>query len=118
MKKIETKNGKLLVIKVSKDMKYYEWKDILPKFISFEEGACLESPHFPIGKLSELTDEDCKKFVELTNSGLYKSYIWNNFKIKETGIQSLCYSAKQSFISLLQSKGIDVTKEWLIIKIL
>lgn len=56
-----------------------------------------------IGKLSELTDADCEDFID-------------NYKGSNKEIMSI-KSAKESFLSLLQSEGIDTSKEYLIIKI-
>ena len=72
--------------------------------------------HKLLGLLKDLTDSDVGKFVELTNTGLYKNYIWSDLKVKETCIQPLSNSAKQSFISLLQSEGVDVSKNIIVIE--
>lgn len=77
-----------------------------------------------IGKLSELSEEECSRFVfeysSKTNtfdkSGfqnyLYTSSVWSFSKFK--------FTAKESLISLLQSNGVNTSKsdELLIIEIL
>lgn len=45
-------------------------------------------------------------------------YGYNNYVEQKQGVKMACGTAKQSFISLLQSEGIDTNKEYLIIKIL
>ena len=71
-----------------------------------------------IGKLSELIDEDCEEFVELLPSNMYKNYKWPEDKVRLTGIQPINATAKGSFISLLESEGIDTSREYLVIKVL
>ena len=62
-----------------------------------------------LGKLSEISEEDCERFVlggfcSTNGCNIYKDYIketsWSGFEI-----------AKESLISLLQSNGIDTSKE-------
>ena len=68
-----------------------------------------------LGKLYELTDKDCEEFVEkmpFSFSDRYLLYIPYLYSPEHTK------SAKESFMSLLQSEGIDTSKELLIIKIL
>ena len=70
-----------------------------------------------LGKLSELIYKDCEEFVENDGDSLgvwYKNY---NDKIDNKPPYSL-ETPKESFISLLQSEGIDINKEHLILKIL
>jgi hypothetical protein len=76
-----------------------------------------------LGKLSKLTDEDCEEFVGKIGwknpfSGEYEDikYKWYDAPRMD------CYknTAKESFITLLKSEGIDTSKEdeLLIIKLL
>jgi len=80
-----------------------------------------------LGKLSELTDEDCEEFVELLNDNFYIEEIkcWSgrfyyHYNQVPGLMNQLIYTAKQSFITLLQSEGIDTSNEdkLLIIKII
>ena len=79
-----------------------------------------------LGKLSELTDKDCEGFVDK-----YMKLICPRKGDNYNEIKFACYayssthnqrtmalkSAKESFISLLQSEGVDTNKEYLIIKV-
>lgn len=108
MKEIQTKSGKILVLSE---------EDI------FIKGRQCNNQRFTnlllsdknTGKLSELTDEDCKEFVEYYPQpiAVYRNYIGGLDQAWDCD-----NSAKESFISLLQSEGIDTSKEWLIIKTL
>lgn len=92
-----------------------------------------------LDKLSELTDKDCEEFVE--NTVRCNNCDWedceDNLKTfvdmsEHVGKEIYYYKgcpncetddylmdiAKESFISLLQSEGLDTSKEFLIIKIL
>ena len=88
-----------------------------------------------INKLSELTDKDCEEFVLQYGEGGLKDVV-NSIalgfseiiKVSADGLGYRNYldnlnnnytlKPKESFISLLQSEGIDTNKEWLIIKVL
>jgi hypothetical protein len=68
-----------------------------------------------LGRLSELTDKDCEEFVKkmpFSFSDRYYKYVPYMYS------PEYVKSAKESFISLLQSQDVDTSKEWLIIKIL
>ena len=73
-----------------------------------------------IGKLSELTDEDCEEFVEKLIDPYEKIVFLNYPKIDEVMRSFERITAKESFISLLQSEGVDTSNEdkLLIIKVL
>lgn len=128
MKQIKTKAGKILCVKVPKDidldtLSYSTSQDLhlLTTTGKDVDIYCNNIPDIKIlGKLSELTDKDCEEFVELTNTGLYKLYNWSQEKISNLGIQPITNYAKKSFTSLLQSEGIDTSNEdkLLIIKLL
>ena len=83
-----------------------------------------DSFHLPKGrweiveKLSELTDKDCEEFCFKHPATL--NYFNYRYHRHSEGIFSIHYelTAKESFISLLQSEGIDTNKEHLILKIL
>ena len=74
-----------------------------------------------LGKLSELSEDECSRFVEFgrNNNGLgnclYEGYF--NY-IPNIGIKYPFITARESLISLLQSNGIDINKEYLIIEVL
>lgn len=76
-----------------------------------------------VGKLSELADEKCEVFVEIAHEGgvdiggEITQKVFKDYSSKGQ-IHKLFFEAKESFISLLQSKGIDTSKEQLIIKTL
>jgi hypothetical protein len=82
-----------------------------------------------VGKLSELTDKDCEEFVEWDDCSddfdpnilkiCYKNYIGNG-EFEDSLENWNISTAKESFISLLQSEGINTSNEdkLLIIKLL
>lgn len=111
MKQITTKSGNILCVEVS--------EDACDKFMRyFSEGLCYRR----VVKLSELTDEDCEEFVTISHvrpdgKVNYKDYT-NYNKGQHVNIVRFIYEAKESFLSLLQSEGIDTSKEHLIIKVL
>lgn len=105
MKQIKTRSGDIIIISISEQIP-----------INRPDGITL-------GKLSELTDKDCEEFVEITHYGgvdlgeeitqrVFKDYLSKN------KISKLIFKEKESFLSLLQSEGIDTSKEYLIIKML
>ncbi|MGV8961953.1 MAG: hypothetical protein ACOH2V_01050 [Candidatus Saccharimonadaceae bacterium] len=69
-----------------------------------------------LGLVNELTEKSCERFVKLTNTGLYISYLWADDKVKDMGIQPLLGTAKESFLSLLESNKIDTSKNLLLIE--
>jgi hypothetical protein len=134
MKQIKTKSTTIGIIKVSKnstnDLKHYYNLELNNNELIYTNKV--------LGKLSDLTDKDCEEFVlqwgedmsrDIINSIAlgysdiikidknynlgYKNYI-DNFNNNYT------LKAKESFISLLQSKGIDTSNDdkLLIIKML
>lgn len=110
MKEIQTKFGKILCIKVpesaSNDLIHYYNLELV--------GSELIYINKVLGKLSELTDKDCEEFVEFCN----KQRIYRNYVGLLDQAWDCSNSAKESFISLLQSEDINTKKEHLIIKIL
>jgi hypothetical protein len=134
MKQIKTKSTTIGIIKVSKnstnDLKHYYNLELNNNELIYTNKV--------LGKLSDLTDKDCEELVlqwgedmsrDIINSIAlgysdiikidknynlgYKNYI-DNFNNNYT------LKAKESFISLLQSKGIDTSNDdkLLIIKML
>jgi hypothetical protein len=133
IKQIITKVGKILCIKVPKDSENFtikaygfagtwleevqnenfnSWKTFLSK------GS--NQMYSILGKLSELTDEQCEEFIDvsydptLTIKFIYLDYCsWEQKMFDKI-------TAKESFTSLLQLEGIDISKEdeLLIIKVL
>lgn len=123
MKTLKTESGEILVVGVPKDA--YEFRFSLKKegHLIYRQGKLradfiqLDKNYEIIGKLSELTDEDCEEFVENDGDSLgawYKNYA---NKIDNKPPYSL-ETPKKSFLSLLQFEGIDTSKEWLVIKII
>lgn len=65
-----------------------------------------------LGKLLELSEEECSRFVEFYETEkIYKNYIGFLDQAWDCG-----NSAKESFISLLQSQGVDTSKHLLLIE--
>ena len=76
---------------------------------------CIKVPESASGKLSELTDKDCEEFVYYEGfAGTYYNYLYDSNKEKYDSNYGL--TAKESFMSLLQSEGVDTSKEHLIVK--
>ena len=121
MKQIKTKSEDIIILSVSEQIP-----------INRPDGIIL-------GKLSELTDKDCEEFVENTVrcNNCYWEDCEDNLKTfvdmsehigKEIYYYKGCPNcetddylmdiSKESFTSLLQSEGIDTSKEYLIIKML
>lgn len=74
-----------------------------------------------LGKLSELSEEECSRFVIKGGIGTYKDYCYNLGKIDKIGVfgallEMKFKTAKESLISLLQSHGVDTTKNLLLIE--
>jgi len=133
MKQIKTKSGDIGIIEVPKLSFYFDWSwqssnKIDPKIQIYWETEddridgiitdFKDPKDFEIlGKLSELTDKDCEEFVEALNS-VYLDYLNPDYAKADYTNEWGCNSTKESFISLLQSEGVDTSKEFLIIKIL
>jgi hypothetical protein len=140
IKTIQTKSGKLLLIKVPKLSFYFDWKtnsdfdEFITIYCETEDGWVhnfkteFTSPNqFEIiGKFSELEDKDFEEFVEFDDvSG---DFIPHKFKIAfknynlqyefEDDERYYCFvKAKESFQSLCKSQGIeDDLDNYLIIK--
>ena len=127
MKQIKTNSKDIIVVEVPENSFNHElfYDGGTNTGIMFEprleEYLQLQSIKFPIssdiktkilGKLSELKDKDLERFVEKifegTDQEMYQSYYYHD---------SYEITPKQSFISLLQSNGIDTNQELLIIEI-
>lgn len=117
MKQIETVAGKILIIEVPEDAYGFDIdlsSHISTPIIIFSKHRFIplyKHGNFKIlGKLSELSEEECKKFVIKLNNNIYHDYSteWNG---KRDIIHVYKETAKESLISLLQSNGIDTTKE-------
>ena len=127
MKEIQTKSGKILCVEVPDDAYsirfiptgdlVYKVKDEPYQSLTNVMKGRVSITCKLIGKLSELTDKDCEEFVEFNYpfDGQYDKVFRNYLKLARN---YLFNSAKESFISLLQSEGIDTGKEYLIIRIL
>ena len=107
MIKVKTKVGDVGLVELNVDKSYsVEARLVLEQFERFRS----------IGKLSQL-DKELEEFVEFKYpfDGQYDKVFRNYLKLARN---YLLNSAKESFISLLQSEGIDTGKEYLIIRIL
>lgn len=67
-----------------------------------------------LGKLSELSEEECSRLVEFfqssrTNKIYYKNYVSSKEKNDNIAFSSYKGDVKDSLISLLQSQGIDTS---------
>ena len=119
-KEIETENGRILVIEVPEDAYDFEldYVNYTPQvFVNYgtkkgtldfplTDGNNLDNLKFKIlGKLSELSEEECSRFVEFYKSEkVYRNYVGLLDQAWDCG-----NSAKKSLISLLQSHKINVT---------
>ena len=133
MKQIKTKSGKIICVEVPEESfnftiydngVYFEPR--LPEYLQFQ------SVNFKtydlklkiLGKLSELTDKGCEEFVEFNfpfdgqSIKIYKNYYYVPLEPWDT--TPWYKSAKESFLSLLESEGVDTSNEdkLLIIKVL
>ena len=119
MKKIKTAGNDIIVAEVPEDAIDYKISGTNYLCYYIEDNWEVEVPRLQdnwkiLGKLSELSEEDCSKFVEQLSFMGKKSDKW------------LCYStlacvkntAKESLISLLQSNGIDTNNNLLLIEVL
>jgi hypothetical protein len=118
MKQIKTKSEEIGIIEIpensTNDLKHYYNLELNNNELIYTNKV--------LGKLSELTDKDCEEFVEIykiVETGLTKSNPIKLFKYYQDELEYV-YTQKASFISLLQSEGIDTSNEdkLLIIKIL
>lgn len=130
MKQIKTKSGEILIAEVPEDIDLdtlsYSTSQDLHLLTATGKDVDIYCNNIPdiklIGILSELTDEQCEEFVEFNfpfdgqSIKIYKNYYYVPLEPWDTN--PWYKSAKESFISLLQSEGIDTSKELLIIKIL
>lgn len=127
VKQIKTKAEDILVVEVP--------KSTLDIHINYNNGSFsinntviakfgLGDSLIILGRLSELSDEQCKELVETFNNPCTryhgKFYDYSQKYRTHTISDDLVDTAKESFITLLQSEGIDINNknELLIIKIL
>ena len=122
MKTIKTQSNSILAIEVPDDaydfkieVDYLIYRD--NKTSIWNEGTPIQIPENSkiLGKLSELEDEEFERFVEHSKKSLTNENTWRDYRFDEW---EECFDVKESFISLLQSNGIDTSKELLIIEIL
>lgn len=104
---IKTKSGNILVVEITPEEDLID--NIEARIISQLDDAKI------IGKLSKLKDKDVEEFVDnsikgLTNEITYRDYTFEDWEE--------CFEAKESFLSLLESNGLNTNKEYLIVKIL
>jgi hypothetical protein len=120
MKQIKTKSGNILVIEVPEDIKDYEKLEWYKRYVDFvmhpikDYGIFKDNNPYNsliLGKLSEITEDDCKEFVEKANDELLdiNDNHWEDYT--KTYWEDDLPTAKQSFISLLQSEGINTSNE-------
>lgn len=121
MKPIKTVGNSILVVEIPENTDYYDWLD--NKIIRFKCGydyvdVAVDNltdvfKYAILGKLSELSEEECGRFVYyFEDEDLWMSYN------KSQPYKPYKNTAKKSLISLLQSNKIDTSKELLIVEIL
>lgn len=137
VKQIKTKSGKILAAEVPKDSENFDIHDndgitydslstnTIKEPWGFIDLNQKDGWHEILGKLSELTDEQCEEFVELLHENFYIEEIkcwsgkfYHHYNQSPGLMNQLMHIAKESFISLLQSQGVDTSKDYLIIKII
>lgn len=119
MKTIKTQSNSILAIEVPENEHIsidlnYDAGELLVNDVfvgTFELGDALDV----LGKLSQLEDEEFERFVEHSKKSLTNENTWRDYRFDEW---EECFDVKESFISLLQSNGMDTSKELLIIEIL
>lgn len=124
MKKLQTKAGEILIVEVPENidldtLSYSTSQDLHllttdRKDVDVYCGNILDIKI--LGKLSELTDKDCDEFVEVTGGKLNNTGLEYRDYMSSEDSYNYYDNSKGSFISLLQSEGIDTSKELLIIK--
>lgn len=73
--------------------------------LCLEEGLHLDKYKI-LGKLSEISEEECERFVvKVMNNQHYQNYNYKSI------VDRWVKTAKESFISLLQSNGIDTNNQ-------
>lgn len=120
MKTIKTQSNSILAIEVpenASDFQIIHDKTRVAYFYPNYKRFDLpnKSEYKILGKLSELEDEELERFVEHSKKSLTNENTWRDYRFDEW---EECFDVKESFISLLQSNGIDTSKELLIIEIL
>ena len=132
-------NEKLIAVEVPEDAYDFEWttnQSVIPyipelsyfvkcKTTGYPQGESINIgfPFNILGKLSELSEEECKRFVQFKSLKLlnveagHKGFM-NYKKSNSEATYFTLDTAKESLISLIQSQGIDTSKELLIIEIL
>lgn len=136
MNKIEfkTSNGKFCLLQVNKDysnfriidsdvnegerLVIFKWNN---QHSMFDEQYQWLLNHQIIGFISELTEEQCQEVVEeIYIQGMFSDeYVYKNYLSKEETNEYNCFTlAKYSFKSLCESLNVDLTQNWLLIKML
>ena len=130
---VETKNNKkVFLIEVPTDLYWFRYKEMPDGELqlvasvrdnSCNDGTCYfnENPKGEIlGLLKYLSEEQCKKFVESKrikkswNSDMSDVYI--NYKSDHV-TNMYTELSQESFVTLLESKGIDTNKNLLVIEL-
>jgi hypothetical protein len=117
MKELELRNGNYLVVAVpigADDFGYDSNTGGLYWYLP--DYGLLQLPkhdYLILDTINNLTEEQCKDFVEEDEDGRYLDYV-----LFRGHLQNYCYSAKESFISLLRNEGLEESEltELLIIK--
>jgi len=125
MKQIKIESGNILIIEIPEKIETCEYMEYYKKYIDSAmslkdfKNFYNNDPYASIilGKLSELSEKECRDFVDYSIKGLTNEDTWRDYNFDEW---EECFSAKESFLSLLQSEKIDTTNEdkLLIIKLL
>jgi hypothetical protein len=129
---IENNLGDFISKELSLGKKFLQFGKGNSTYYSPDKFYCVQNYKNPIilGKLSELTDKDCEELSVAYISNFNIPNVYFNFKdydlndlneLLECNSVNVIFpfeSAKESFISLLQSEGVDISKEYLIINVL
>lgn len=112
MKTINANGSELIVVEVPdgrRRQEYDIWNGILCRNKSLTQHHGLDNCEI-IGLLRDLTESECERLVEKVNSdsGIYRNYQVITFVV---GFKT----AKESLISLLQSHGIDTSKNLILL---
>ena len=127
MKEIKLPSGNYIFVEVSDDAKVKDYdidKAIYTNLYNLKKGESAntlsqkEEDFKIISTTKDITEEECKKYVE----GFFKHDLSQNFDCWKNYYNSsgLTYSkatAKKSLQSLIQANGLDVNKNYLILKL-
>lgn len=120
MPTIQTQNKELLVVEVPEDALEDRWfivynvkrNSFSVEFQTNKDNIYVDlktdKDCYILGKLSELSEEECSRFVEFAKH-FYKDYLCK-YNV-DLGLQYKLTDAKESLISLLQSHGVNTENQ-------